>query len=340
MRHLKNNQGFTLIELVVSIGTAAVVMAAAAMFLLMGVRTQRDVLDASKEQQTLRTVFAMLENLASEGTIQKVEITESGWTLSDGTEGIVTYNAQTGVLNTNGTPILSGLNTAHAELNGKLLTFTFETDLQSYSSGVYCRLLPEITDSNGDGSTEDEKEAVGDISGILNNAQNPSGTLTDRASFIQALTKEYGSMGVSSTGVNFAQWYEPSWSANTPWCACYLSWVAAQQFGLDGRKTGSELHGLYPGTIFADVDDGWRDMAKPETPQPGDYVFFDWERNTVNNPDSSGVGDPDHVGVVIYTSGNTIFTIEGNSGGRVAIRSYDKRDYRIMGYRTLPWQCL
>lgn len=321
MRHLKNNQGFTLIELVVSIGTAAVVMAAAAMFLLMGVRTQRDVLDASKEQQTLRTVFAMLENLASEGTIQKVEITKYGWTLSDGTEGIVTYDAQTGVLNTNEMPILSGLNTAHAELNGKLLTFTFETDLQSYSSGVYCRLLKSAADENGD------------ISSILKDGEKEVTDTSDkRAVFIQRLCKEYGStgqikvpIGEECVGTYYAQWYNDSWAANTPWCACFLSW-AAQDI------TGAPQ--------FADVDDGVKafqaqtDGWKLSAPTAGNYIFFDWEGNLLGNPDR---GDPDHVGVVIHIAGSTIFTIEGNSGGRVAIRSYHESDPRIMGYGVVNW---
>ena len=50
MRHLRNNQGFTLIELVTSIAAATVVFGAASMLMLMGVRTQRDMLDAAKEQ--------------------------------------------------------------------------------------------------------------------------------------------------------------------------------------------------------------------------------------------------------------------------------------------------
>ena len=66
MRHLKDNKGFTLIELVVSIASATVVLGAASMLLLMCVRTQRDVLDAAREQQTARTVITMMENLASD----------------------------------------------------------------------------------------------------------------------------------------------------------------------------------------------------------------------------------------------------------------------------------
>ena len=69
-------------------------------------------------------------------------------------------------------------------------------------------------------------------------------------------------------------------------------------------------------------------------PIPGDYVFFDWDGR--NDPD--GGNDPDHVGAVLYVDGTQLYTIEGNSGGRVAVHRYDLNDKRIVGYGVLDWK--
>ena len=64
-------------------------------------------------------------------------------------------------------------------------------------------------------------------------------------------------------------------------------------------------------------------------PIPGDYVFFDWDRDR----------DPDHVGAVLCVDENGyLYTIEGNSSGRVAVNCYPKNDPRIMGYGVLNWK--
>ena len=76
----------------------------------------------------------------------------------------------------------------------------------------------------------------------------------------------------------------------------------------------------------------WRERTA--TPIPGDYVFFDWDGR--NDPD--GGNDPDHVGAVLCVEGNFLYTIEGNSGGRVAVHRYDLNDQRIVGYGVLDWK--
>ena len=336
MRHLRNNQGFTLIELVTSIAAATVVFGAASMLMLMGVRTQRDMLDAAKEQQTARTVLTMLEDLASDGSIQMVETTKTGWNLrakvpetpeEEDTDILLSYDVDSGAILIDGTVLIDGLNTAHAELNGQLLTFSFETPLNMYSTSTYCRLLkPE--------------EGNGDISEVLKDA--PTEASGTRADFIKTLTGEYGSMGEIRHPVSdekfdyYSEWYiggylpGSGWNADTPWCACYLSWAAAQYL----PRVDDE--GVQREYIFATVDDGWDNMApiaEEESLEAGDYIFFDWDRD----------GSADHVGAVLYLDALAdgsilkIYTIEGNSSGRVAVRSYDPGDPRIKGYRTLPW---
>ena len=76
----------------------------------------------------------------------------------------------------------------------------------------------------------------------------------------------------------------------------------------------------------------WREGG--ETPIPGDYVFFDWDGR--NDPD--GGKDPDHVGAVLCVKGDYLYTIEGNSGGKVAVNRYPLSDKRIVGYGVLNWK--
>jgi hypothetical protein len=64
------------------------------------------------------------------------------------------------------------------------------------------------------------------------------------------------------------------------------------------------------------------------TPKSGDVVFFKWSWDPV--------GDASHVGIVEYVEGNTLHTIEFNSGdsddGEVARWTYDLGNSAIVGY--------
>ena len=227
--------------------------------------------------------------------------------------------------------MLEGLSNASAEIQGQLLNFTFTTDSGSYSTSTYCRLGVEGDDNKGVAI----KDQV-----IDNDETNDTAIVNDTArfNFLATLCAEYGSTGEikreGETYDYYSEWYiggyKDGWNSSTPWCACFLSWAAQ---GISGAP------------IFADVDIGrdwfiaknkWDDRIEDDIvhiPTPGDYIFFDWEAAKVDTDN----GDPDHVGVVLYVNGTTIYTIEGNSGGRVAIRSYSASDPRIMGYGVLPW---
>lgn len=343
MRHLKRNEGFTLIELVVSIGTAAVVMAAAASFLLMATRTQRDIRDAAQEQQTIRIVLTMLENLATEGGFDRIEPIEGGWVLqsSEGDEATKLITYKDGSLYGAGddpsagtnAPIISGLKDATAEVQGQLLNFTFVTQHGSYSTSTYCRFgLEGGEDDIGKGKVEAIVRPGATIEQVFDSVTSVS---ADRFAFLATLCKEYGSKGEIKNPISgddsryYSEWYiggyKNGWNSSTPWCACFLSWAAQ---GITGAPR------------FADVDVGYKwfkdnNKFQTSTPTPGDYIFFDWEAGRTNTNDTPH--DPDHVGAVLYVSGGTVYTIEGNSGGRVAIRSYALDDQRILGYGVLPW---
>ncbi|MCI7637269.1 MAG: CHAP domain-containing protein [Oscillibacter sp.] len=339
----RNNSGFTMVELLVTVAVSSIVLAAAASLMLLGLRVHQTTQKEAGEQQTVRIVLSALEDLSASGKIYRVEPLSDGWQLqgktADGTPGAVLLRYNSGTL-TSGTSgdqvLLDNLRGAQVILDGSLVTFTFATAAHSYSTSVFCR-----TGIEGDSvGKEDAQKKLEELkTPNLPDAAN----LTDaekkaRFAFLQTLAGQYDSRGEiknadsTYTYKYFSEWYidgykdHPGWNQYTPWCACFLSWAA------DQKK--ASINGVPPS--FADVDDGmnvfqaqkkWRDSGA--TPIPGDYVFFDWDRDS----------DPDHVGAVLCVDENGyLYTIEGNSGGRVALNCYPKNDPRIMGYGVLNWK--
>lgn len=330
----RNNSGFTMVELLVTVAVSSIVLAAAASLMLLGLRVHQTTQKEAGEQQTVRIVLSALEDLSASGKIYRVEPLSDGWQLqgktSDGKSGAVLLRYNNGKLRSGGSGdqvLLDNLRGAQVILDGSLVTFTFATAAHSYSTSVFCRTGIE-GDSVGKAEAQ-EKLTLPDPT-TLTDAEKKA-----RFAFLQKLADQYDSRGeiIGGSGY-FSEWYignyadHPGWNKYTPWCACFLSWGAAQQ-----RDT---IDGAPP--RFADVDEGmekfkdgsygqWRDSGA--TPIPGDYVFFDWDRDI----------DPDHVGAVLCVDENGyLYTIEGNSGGRVAVQRYDLNDKRIVGYGVLNWK--
>lgn len=332
----RNNSGFTMVELLVTVAVSSIVLAAAASLMLLGLRVHQTTQKEAGEQQTVRIVLSALEDLSASGKIYRVAPLSDGWQLqgktADGTPGAVLLRYNSGTL-TSGTSgdqvLLDNLRGARVDLDGSLVTFTFATAAHSYSTSVFCR-----TGIDGDSVGKVEAQEK------LEELKKPN--LTDaekkaRFAFLQTLAGQYDSRGEIKGGSDytyFSEWYidnyesHPGWNQYTPWCGCFLSWAADQQ--------KASIDGAPP--RFADVDEGmkgfkdsrmWRERGDTNNmPIPGDYVFFDWDGRT----------DPDHVGAVLCVEGNFLYTIEGNSGGRVAVNRYPLSDSRIVGYGVLNWK--
>lgn len=340
----RNNSGFTMVELLVTVAVSSIVLAAAASLMLLGLRVHQTTQKEAGEQQTVRIVLSALEDLSASGKIYRVEPLSDGWQLqgktADGTPGAVLLRYNSGKLRsgTSGDQVLlDNLRGARVDLDGSLVTFTFATAAHSYSTSVFCRTGIE-GDSVGKADAEDilTKEPTLPESTKLSEKEKAA-----RFAFLKTLAGQYDSRGEIKSGdgtyTYFSEWYignyesNPGWNQYTPWCGCFLSWAADQQ--------KASINGDPP--RFADVDKGmakfkdsrmWRDRGA--TPIPGDYVFFDWDGR--NDPD--GGKDPDHVGAVLCVEGNFLYTIEGNSGGKVAVQRYSLGDSRIVGYGVLNWK--
>lgn len=334
----RNNSGFTMVELLVTVAVSSIVLAAAASLMLLGLRVHQTTQKEAGEQQTVRIVLSALEDLSASGKIYRVEPLSDGWQLqgktADGKSGAVLLRYNNGKLRSGGSGdqvLLDNLRGAQVILDGSLVTFTFATAAHSYSTSVFCR-----TGIEGDSVGKAEAEDILKKTPTLPAAADLTETEKDaRFAFLQTLAGQYDSRGeIKKTDTYFSEWYignyadHPGWNKYTPWCGCFLSWGAEQQ-----RDT---IDGDPP--RFADVDDGmklfrdngrddqWRDSGA--TPIPGDYVFFDWDGGT----------DPDHVGAVLCVKDGFLYTIEGNSGGKVAVNRYPKNDPRIVGYGVLNWK--
>lgn len=336
----RNNSGFTMVELLVTVAVSSIVLAAAASLMLLGLRVHQTTQKEAGEQQTVRIVLSALEDLSASGKIYRVEPLSDGWRLlgktADGKPGAVLLRYNSGKLRSGGSGdqvLLDNLRGAQVILDGSLVTFTFATAAHRYSTSVFCRTGIE-------GDSVGKADAQKKLEELKNQTLPGSTTLSEeekkaRFAFLKTLAGQYDSRGEIKNGDGtynyFSEWYingyknHPGWNQYTPWCACFLSWAAAQQ-----RDT---IDGDPPS--FADVDKGmtkfkdsgmWR--KRGATPIPGDYVFFDW----------NGGSDPDHVGAVLCVEGDFLYTIEGNSGGKVAVQRYLLSDSRIVGYGVLKWK--
>lgn len=333
----RNNSGFTMVELLVTVAVSSIVLAAAASLMLLGLRVHQTTQKEAGEQQTVRIVLSALEDLSASGKIYRVEPLSDGWQLqgktADGKSGAVLLRYKSGKL-TSGTSgdqvLLDNLRGAQVILDGSLVTFSFSTAAHSYSTSVFCR-TGIVGDSVGKAEAEDILKKPPTLPGAADLTDTEKAA---RFAFLQKLADQYDSRGEiksdDSTYTYFSEWYiggyarDPRWNQYTPWCGCFLSW------GADQKK--ASIDGAPP--RFANVDDGmklfrddqWRDSGA--TPIPGDYVFFDWD----------GDRDPDHVGAVLCVKDGYLYTIEGNSGGKVAVNRYPKNDPRIVGYGVLNWK--
>ena len=337
MKHLRKNGGFTLIEMVVCIAIASLVTMAATTVLMLALRVNRQTSDTASQQYTVRALLTTMEKAATTGNIKKVTSNLGSWELlNNDDEAMFEYDAFEQQILSYSIVVMEDVYASNAILENGMLSISIETKEGIFESTVYCRI--------GDVGEEGTKPTI------------PTDTNSTVNEFLTILMGELNSSGVIKTGdhmgMYYSQWYiwpaifGGEWNPSTPWCACFVSW-ALEEAGLEGpagyitQKNGIAISHV---NWFSDVDEfveylkqknQWKDQENTQQPQPGDLVFFDWITD-------DGVDNPQHVGVVLcLTDSNndgvddSIITIEGNSAGRVAVRSYRLDDPRILGYGRL-----
>ena len=132
----------------------------------------------------------------------------------------------------------------------------------------------------------------------------------------QIVSVAMGQLG-NSGGQKFWSWY--GFDSRVEWCACFVSWCADQS-GLIASGNVPKFSLCSDGVSWFQGKNKWQSGGT--TPTAGMIIFFDWDHD----------GNSDHVGIVESVSGGTVNTIEGNSGDKVARRSYSIGSSSIYGY--------
>ena len=159
-------------------------------------------------------------------------------------------------------------------------------------------------------SSYGDKEYVSHVLRYYVFGRIPTGT-GSQAIVQVALTQE------GNGGDIYWSWY--GFSSREEWCACFVSWCADQ--------CGYIEAGVIPKFSLCSAGMEWFEsqgqfMDGSYVPATGDLVFFDWGND----------GSVDHVGIVESVVDGTVYTVEGNSGDKVARRSYPIGYGQIVGY--------
>lgn len=230
------------------------------------------------------------------------------------------------VLNTSAAVYRKGANSAHS----------------SYTGSRYYTNFQKIA-LTGDGRTDVVAVALSQI-GYL---ESPTAYDFDGIGGGSGNYTEYnynmGDFGVGYGGSNYA------------WCASFVSWALFQSrcSNLDSMYDWARYAIGNPEYIWREVgcvawanqlrSCGYFQRSKAYNgntyiPRSGDLIFFCWE-----GPN----GGEDHIGLVVYSDGSYVYTVEGNTSGRAGLESngggvYFKRyslDYScITGYGVLPYE--
>lgn len=137
------------------------------------------------------------------------------------------------------------------------------------------------------------------------------GERTGNRNIVDIAMSQVGNVG----GQPYWSWY--GFDSRVEWCATFVSWLLAQAGYSEPKFASCQSQGVpYFSNNGRWASRGYEHIA------PGDVIFFDWESD----------GNSDHIGIVIGTDGNRVYTVEGNSGDACKIRDYDLNSSVIMGY--------
>ena len=342
MRFLRKNDGFTLVELIVTIVVGSIATMAAATLMILGLRIYHSANDTALKQNEVNIGITVIENLLAEAKV--TEATDDFIKTKERAENLV-YQDGNSIKTYAGVEILDEVDDFVVTHDGDLITMEITMqDGETYAFSVYARLAEwEATDPPGNGGNdllqEDESTSfslsrAADAQTVLETTLVNEQLKPHVRVFLETLASQQGSTGRIRTGDGegeyYSRWYigsfadNPGWGSDTPWCACFVSWALDQ--------CGGYIRGETP--RYANVDTFCTDLVtsgnwKISHPKASDLIFFDWS--------ADGDYNPEHVGVVIDADDSRVYTIEGNVNGAVVLCSYSLEDPRILGYGLIDW---
>lgn len=192
---------------------------------------------------------------------------------------------------------------------------TDEQEKQLYTIKEYYEIFEEMARHVGIGGYSGGL-TVEDLSGV----QWVNGSRTDYNAIIEFAKQYLGNIG----GQPF--WSNLGFESRVAWCACYVYYVM-EHSGYGGSYPSSSNYascqtmanafssaGRFANSDFTDI-------------VAGDVIYFDW----------GGDGHTDHTGLVIGRDETKVYTIEGNSGDKVKIKSYNLNSSVIYGYGLMNY---
>ena len=256
---------------------------------------------ASEVQGELQRVFEQQYKLTLTETVEvryRTETRTDTWTDEDGNTHTDTYEVEVPydyyILNVKLT------NSSIHTVANNLLT---PEQLEMYNVYLQTKGNKPLLFGGGsiDGSPSTDLSGVDFVDGERQGNQNT----------VNIALSQVGNVG----GQPYWSWY--GFNSRVEWCACFVSWVLNQAGYSEPKFAACQSQGVpYFSSNGRWANRGYKDIA------PGDVIFFDWQ----------GDGHSDHVGIVIGTDGNRVYTVEGNSGDACKVRDYDLNSSVIMGY--------
>ena len=154
-------------------------------------------------------------------------------------------------------------------------------------------------------SKEEYDETVNSQSNIIEIAKNEIGT---------KIGKKYWESVFGSS-------YAYSNGDSTPWCACFVKWCFDKAGQADRLKGVSNKAYVPSYTAWGNRNNLWT-----KNPSPGDIIIFRYSASSTGS----------HIGFVESVRGNTITTVEGNTGtsyhGEVKRNTYNINSSYIYGF--------
>lgn len=155
-----------------------------------------------------------------------------------------------------------------------------------------------------------------DLSGIT----FVNGTRTPNQDVVDLALSQVGQQG----GQPYWSYY--GFSSRVSWCACFVQWCMRNTPSATSSYPQSS-NNAYCQTIADNLSSLGQFGHDNSIITTGDVIFFDWE------PD----GHTDHIGIVIGRDNDKVYTVEGNSGDQVKIKSYNLSSSVIYGYGYLNY---
>ena len=181
-------------------------------------------------------------------------------------------------------------------------------NLQTYYD-IFNEMMIQVSEEWGGGLS------ASDLSGV----QFVNGTRVGCQAVVNLAKSQIGQAG----GQPYWSYY--GFGGRVEWCGCFVHWCMRHTSEATAAWPDTENNAYCP-TIanWFKNHNQWGDRNFLNL-VPGDVILFDWE----------GDGVSDHIGIVIGRDDSKVYTVEGNSNDKVALRSYPIGSSVIYGYGLL-----